>query len=146
MNDFQSHANLTSIFDVYIKAFKRRLAFGTLKLFLLESLWIEHSSTYMVKMQVEKLPKWGKESWQEETAIAVVSFGLMTVKLLDTFSSSLLQGFVTRRNCHREEEGTLQVGAEKDKTCARQTEIEATNPCHLFLPYPLHKTILLLHK
>ena len=49
MNDFQSHANLTSMFDVYNKAFKRRLAFGTLKLFLLESLWIEHSS--MVKMR-----------------------------------------------------------------------------------------------
>ena len=49
MNDFQSHANLTSMFDVYSKAFKRRLAFGTLKLFLLESLWIEHSS--MVKMR-----------------------------------------------------------------------------------------------
>ena len=71
-----------------------------------------------------------KKSWHEETAIAVVSFALMTVKLLETFSSSLLQGFVTRRK-------NIASWSRKRQEQRCQTEIEATNPCHLFFPYPL---------
>ena len=134
----ESHSNLAS------KTSKTSLAFGTLKLFLPETLWIEHSS--MIKMLREA--QWGREvakmreeilAWRNRDCCCVICFN----------DSEALRDFFLVTTSRIRDKKKEHCKLEQKKTRAALPDGNwghKSLPFVFSLPSSLHKKILLLHK